>query len=98
METLSALLAVWEGNPSVNVYFPHKAELWCFLCSNPEQVVEQTVNSRVASGDTRVHSNEYDSTHELNWIRHIWIELHILFSILPTGCYVLTRMGFMKEQ
>ena len=44
METLSALLALCAGNSPVTGEFPAQrasnAELWCFLWSEPEQIVE----------------------------------------------------------
>ena len=44
METIYALLALCEGNALVTGEFPSQkaseAELWCFLWSVPEQMVE----------------------------------------------------------
>ena len=49
METLSALLALCGGNPPVTGGFPsqrgNNAERWCYLCCQPEQTVQQTVDS-----------------------------------------------------
>ena len=48
VETLTALLALCEGNPPVTTGgFPSQrasnVDLWYFLCCKPEQAVEQTV-------------------------------------------------------
>ena len=52
METLSALLALCEGNSSVTGKFPSQgnasdAKLWCFLSSTPEQTVKQPIETPV---------------------------------------------------
>ena len=44
METFSALLALCEGIPLKKA---SDAELWCFLRSVPEQMVEQTIETPV---------------------------------------------------
>ena len=48
METVSALLDLCEGNPTVTGGFPSQrasnVELWCFLWCQSAQTAEQTVN------------------------------------------------------
>ena len=44
IETFSALLALCEGIPLAKA---SDAELWCFLWSAPEQMVEQTIETPV---------------------------------------------------
>ena len=55
METLSALLALCEGNPPVTGGFPSQrssnADLWCFLGCYPEQAVQQTLDLSVIWDD-----------------------------------------------
>ena len=46
MEKISALLALYEGNPPVNGE-ASDAELWCFLWSASEQMVEQRIETPV---------------------------------------------------
>ena len=46
MKTISALLALCEGNPPATAK-ASDAELWCFLWSAPEQTVEQTTGTPV---------------------------------------------------
>ena len=50
MESLSALFALCAGNLPVTGGFPSQKasnmELWCFLCCQPEQAVEQTIELR----------------------------------------------------
>ena len=52
IETLSTLLAIYEGNPWGSSAPPSQRatnlELWCFLWCNPEQTIEQTVELSVA--------------------------------------------------
>ena len=51
METLSALAALCEGNPSVTSGFPSQrvsdADVWCFLSCQHAQRAEQTVEWQV---------------------------------------------------
>ena len=63
METLSALLALCEGNAPVTGGFPAQRPVaWSFdasfLWSSPEQMVQQTVES---AGDLRRHYANYDA-------------------------------------
>ena len=45
METFSALLALLEGNSPLTK--ASDAELWCFLWFEPEEMVEQTIETPV---------------------------------------------------
>ena len=50
METFSALLALCEGNSPVTGEFPSQRPVtrsFDFLCSSPEQTVEQTIETPV---------------------------------------------------
>ena len=57
METVSTLLALYEGTPLVTGGFPSKRPVMlCFGVSAPEQTVKQT------TGDLRRHHAHYDAT------------------------------------
>ena len=73
METFSALLALFEGNPPIPGGSPHKVQ-WrgalVFSSSAPEQTVEQTIETLVIWKSYRAQKAMPSQVHNYTYIKH----------------------------
>ena len=94
METFSSLLALWEDSWLVTGVFPsqkaNNAELWCFLYSQSEQKVEQTVELPVIWDVMTLkshHRNDHKDTWYPTYEGHVW-------SVFVQNLICIARLSF----